>query len=105
LPGSGLAATALAAAGNGELAQNVVLHERKKLVDALVLVMVRIDIDDQDIIELALLRLFPGAGGWYSALRRQRGGRDRQSGPLRFLRLRVSTWRESLDHFQKTVNE
>jgi hypothetical protein len=60
LPGSGLAATALAAAGNGELAQNVVLHERKKLVDALVLVMVRIDIDDQDIIELALLRLFPG---------------------------------------------
>src|ERR1700730_5171845 len=43
------AATALAAAGNGELAQNVVLHEREKLVYALVLVMVRIDIDDQDI--------------------------------------------------------
>jgi hypothetical protein len=51
--------------------------------------MVRIDIDDQDIIEPALLRLLPG-------MREQAAGIDR---------LRGSNWRKSLDHFQKTVNE
>ena len=58
----------MAAAGNRELADNVVLHEREKLVDALVLVMVGVDVDDQDVVELALLRLLPGMGeqrGWY----------------------------------------
>src|SRR5262249_26821712 len=56
------AAAALGAACDRELAQNVVLHEGKKLVQALVLVMVRIDVDDQDIVELSLLRLLAGVG-------------------------------------------
>jgi hypothetical protein len=53
---------ALGAARDRELAQNVVLHERKEFVQAFVLVMVRIDVDDQDVIELALLRLLAGVG-------------------------------------------
>src|SRR5262249_46766965 len=56
------AATPLAAAAERELAQDVVFHERKKLVQALVLVMVRIDVDDQDIVEVTLLSLFAGLG-------------------------------------------
>ena len=42
---------------HGELAQHVVFHERQELVVVLVLVMMRIDIDDQDVVELALMRL------------------------------------------------
>src|SRR5262249_22936244 len=43
-----------------ELAQHVVLHEREKLVQALVLIMMGVDVDDQHVVELALLRLLSG---------------------------------------------
>ena len=46
-----------AAADHGELAQHVIFHERQELVVVLVFVMVRIDVDDQDVVELALMRL------------------------------------------------
>src|SRR5277367_152775 len=52
----------LAAAGRGELAQHVVLHERQKLVVVLVLVVVGIDIDDQDVVEFTLMRLLARVG-------------------------------------------
>src|SRR5262249_52002425 len=54
------AAAALAATAQRELAQDVVLHEGKKLVQALVLVVVRIHVDDEHVVELALLRLLAG---------------------------------------------
>ena len=41
-------------------AQHVVLHERQELVVMLVLVMVRVDIDDQNVVEPALVRLLGG---------------------------------------------
>src|SRR5262249_43006313 len=53
---------ALAAAGEDELPQHLVLDQRQELVEALVFVMVPIDIDDQDVIEVALHRLLVGLG-------------------------------------------
>jgi hypothetical protein len=53
---------ALGAAGEHELAQNLVLDEREKLVVALVLVMVAVDVDDQHAVQLALIRLPPRVG-------------------------------------------
>ncbi len=47
----------LVAARQGELAQHVVFHEGQEFVVVLVLVMMRIDIDDQDVVEAALMRL------------------------------------------------
>ena len=41
------AAAALGAAGERELPQHVVLHERQDLAEVLVLVVVRVDVDDQ----------------------------------------------------------
>ncbi len=46
-----------AAAGRGELAQHVVFHVRQELVVVLVLVMMGVDVDDQDVVEFALMRL------------------------------------------------
>src|SRR5207253_2238989 len=54
------AAAAFSAAAERELPQDVVLHEREKLVQAFVLVMVRIDVDDEHVVKLALLRLLAG---------------------------------------------
>ena len=48
---------ALGAAGEHELAENFVLDEGQEFVVALVLVMVRVDIGDQNVVELALHRL------------------------------------------------
>ena len=53
---------ALGAAGEHELAQHLVLDEGKEFVVALVLVMVAVDVDDQDVVELALVRLPPRMG-------------------------------------------
>ena len=53
---------ALGAAGDRELAEHVVLHEGEDVVHALVLVVMGIDVDDQDVVELALLRLLTGMG-------------------------------------------
>src|SRR5438132_3483114 len=53
---------ALDAAGEDELAQHLVLDQRQKLVEALVLVMVAVDVDDQDVVEAALDRLLAGVG-------------------------------------------
>ena len=39
------------------MAQHVIFHEREKFVLAFVLVMVRIDVDDNDVVEVALMRL------------------------------------------------
>jgi len=50
-------ATTFLAPRLGKLAQHVVLHERKNVGDVLVLVMVGIDVDDDEIVELALMRL------------------------------------------------
>src|SRR5262249_40714336 len=50
------------AAGEHELAQDVVLHERQEFVDRLVLVVMGVDVDDQHVVELALLRLLSGMG-------------------------------------------
>ncbi len=55
-------AAALGAAGDRELAQHVVLHEGQDVVHALVLVVMGVDVDDQDVVELALLRLLTGVG-------------------------------------------
>ena len=41
---------------------HVVLHEREDVVHALVLVVMGIDVDDQHVVELALLRLLAGMG-------------------------------------------
>ena len=41
---------------------HVVLDERENIVHALVLVVMGVDVDDQDVVELALLRLLPGVG-------------------------------------------
>ena len=51
---------ALGAAGEHELAQHLVLDERQEFVVALVLVVVRIDVGDQDVVEVALVRLLAG---------------------------------------------
>ena len=40
-----------------QLAQHVVFHERQEFVVMLVLVMVRVDVDDQNVVEVALVRL------------------------------------------------
>jgi hypothetical protein len=50
------------AAAYRELAQNLVFDEGEKLVVALVLVMVAVDVDDQDAVQLALIRLPPRMG-------------------------------------------
>ena len=42
---------------HGELAQHVIFHERQEFVVVLVLVMMRVDVDDQDVVEAALMRL------------------------------------------------
>jgi hypothetical protein len=54
------------AAAYRELAQNLVFDEGEKLVVALVLVMVAVDVDDQDAVQLALIRQTPSAGRPYS---------------------------------------
>ena len=54
------AAAALGAAGDRELADDVVLQEGQDVVHALVLVVMGVDVDDQDVVELALLRLLLG---------------------------------------------
>src|SRR5215813_2937613 len=53
---------ALTAAGEDELAQHFVLDQRQEFVEALILVMVAVDIDDQDVVEVALHRLLAGMG-------------------------------------------
>ena len=50
----------LGAAGQHEVAQHVVLDEGQKLVEALVLVVVEIDVGDQNVVEIALMRLLAG---------------------------------------------
>ena len=52
----------LARPGEHELAQHLVLDEGQKFVEALVLVMVRIDVGDQKVVEIALVRLAAGVG-------------------------------------------
>ena len=47
---------------HGELAQHVVLHVGQDFVVVLVLVMMGVDIDDQHVVEVALLRLLAGMG-------------------------------------------
>ena len=54
------AAPRLGGARQGELLEDVVLHERQDFVEVLVLVVVRIDVDDQHIVELALDSLLAG---------------------------------------------
>src|SRR5207248_5547968 len=54
------AAAAFSAAAERELPQDIVLHEGEKLVQAFVLVMVRIDVDDEHVVKFALLRLLAG---------------------------------------------
>ncbi len=51
-----------AAAGHGQLTQHVVFHVGQEFVVVLVLVMVRVDVDDQNVVELALMRLLAGVG-------------------------------------------
>ncbi len=53
---------ALGAAGEHELAQHLVLDEGKKLVVALVLIVVAVDVDDQHAVQIALIRLAPRVG-------------------------------------------
>ena len=43
-----------------ELLEDVVLHERQDVVEVLVLVVMRVDVDDQHVVELALHRLLAG---------------------------------------------
>ncbi len=43
-----------------ELPEHVVLHERQELAEVLVLVVMRVDVDDQHVVELALHRLLAG---------------------------------------------
>ena len=49
-----------AAARQHQLAQHVVFHERQEFVVVLVLVVVSVDIDDQNLVEFALVRLLAG---------------------------------------------
>ena len=49
----------LGPARHGELPEHVVLHEREDLVEILVLVVVGVDVDDQHVVEVALVRLLP----------------------------------------------
>ena len=44
------------------MAQHVVLDEGQKLVEALVLVVMGIDVGDQNVVEIALMRLLAGMG-------------------------------------------
>ena len=48
------------AARLGELLEHLVFHERQDLAEVLVLVVVRIDVDDHHVVELALHRLLAG---------------------------------------------
>ena len=50
----------LAAPGHDELAEHVVFHERQEFVVMLVLVVMGIDVDDQDVVETALVHLLAG---------------------------------------------
>ena len=50
----------LGAGRHRELPQHVVFHERQKFVVVFVLVVMRIDVDDQDVVEVALVRLLAG---------------------------------------------
>ena len=43
-----------------ELLEHVVFHERQDVAEVLVLVVVRVDVDDQHVVELALHRLLAG---------------------------------------------
>ena len=43
-----------------ELLEHLVFHERQDLAEVLVLVVVRVDVDDQHVVELALHRLLAG---------------------------------------------
>ncbi len=52
----------LGAAGQHQVAQHVVLDEGQELVEALVLVMMGIDVGDQHVVEIALMRLLAGVG-------------------------------------------
>src|SRR6185503_6080575 len=54
------AAIGLAAAAHGPLLENVVLHVRQDFAVMLVLVVMSIHVDDEDVVELALDRLFAG---------------------------------------------
>src|SRR5262245_27884774 len=56
------AAAAFAQRGQGELPEDVVFHVGNELAEVLVLVVMRIDVDDQHVIELALDRLLAGVG-------------------------------------------
>src|SRR6516165_8616887 len=47
----------LVAARHGELAQHVVFHERQEFVVVLVLVLMRVDVDDENVVEAAPVRL------------------------------------------------
>ena len=56
----GAAAARLVRPDMRELLEHVVFHERQDVVEVLVLVVVRIDVDDQHVVELALHRLLAG---------------------------------------------
>src|SRR5262249_1311186 len=52
----------LRAAGKHEMAHDIVRHEREKFVEALVLVVVAVHVDDQNVVKIALLRLLARMG-------------------------------------------
>jgi len=55
-------AAELGAPRHGDLAQNVVLHERENVGEILVLVVVGVDVDDQDVVELAAVGFLARVG-------------------------------------------
>ena len=75
---------ALGAARQCQLPEDVILHEGQDLAEGLVLVVVRIDVDDEDVVEVALLRLLRGMGeqaGRVQLVDWIRVGRGQRSGP------------------------
>ena len=56
------AAVGLAAPAHGPLLEDIVLHEGQDFVVVLGLIVVRIHVDDQNVVELALHRLLAGVG-------------------------------------------
>jgi hypothetical protein len=48
--------------GDGQLPQDIVLHEREDILEMLILVVMRVHVDDQHIVEFALLSLLRGVG-------------------------------------------
>ena len=49
-------------AAESELLEHLVLHERQDVDEMLVLVVVGVDVDDQDVVEVAPMRLLAGVG-------------------------------------------